>query len=74
VYFTLFSYTTAEDPLTLHGVFPFLVTVAMFYYSIVESKRIEEILYKKLKEKYLGLRCEMEEDIHIYVLKPRYLE
>jgi len=49
----------------LHDVFPFVVMVAMIYYSIVKSKKIEEILYKQLEENFCGLRCEMKEGIQI---------
>jgi len=38
---------------------------AMFYYSIVENKRFEEILYKKLEENFWCLRCKMKEGIQI---------
>jgi hypothetical protein len=39
--------------------------LAMICYSIVESKRIEEILYKKREEKFRGLLGEMENIIQI---------
>jgi hypothetical protein len=39
--------------------------VDMIYFSVVESKRIEEILYKKLEEKCWGLCCDMKEGIQI---------
>ena len=39
--------------------------VAVIYYSIVVSKRMEEILYIKLEEKCSGLRCEMKEGMQI---------